>query len=233
MENENPQLQMQNPRIYVEKTLIIIKPDAMKHKEKIENFILNKGFTILKKRHLHLSPEIAADFYIEHHGKMFFTELVAYMSSAPIMIFCVARHRAISLWLELMGPASPCNGDGLRSKYGINKIQNALHGSDSYSSACREIRFIFADSIIEPISVGQSCKDYVNKEIMTTLLKGLTALCKEKPRDPLEWLADWLTENNPNKPQIENPIVINPLSRVPHLFSIFFFAACSVGCLFL
>ena len=48
MENENPQLQMQNPRIYVEKTLIIIKPDAMKHKEKIENFILNKGFTILK-----------------------------------------------------------------------------------------------------------------------------------------------------------------------------------------
>jgi len=45
---------------------------------------------------------------------------------------------------------------------------------------------------------------------MTTLLKGLTALCKEKPRDPLEWLADWLTENNPNKPQIENPIVINP-----------------------
>ncbi|XP_015748137.1 PREDICTED: nucleoside diphosphate kinase homolog 5-like [Acropora digitifera] len=90
----------------------------------------------------------------------------------------------------------------LRAIYGTDSTKNALHGSDSYSSAEREIHFFFPDSIVEPISTGQAAKDYLTRTVTPTLLKGLTELCKKKPADPILWLSDWLIANNPNKPQV-------------------------------
>ena len=69
--------------------------------------------------------------------------------------------------------------------YGTDDQMNGLHGSDCYSSAAREIRFFFPDSIVEPIPVGQAARDYLAKAVNPTLLKGLTQLCKEKPRHPV------------------------------------------------
>jgi len=60
-----------------------------------------------QKRKVHLSPEQASDFYSEHYGKMFFPSLVAYMSSAPIMVYVLAKDKAISAWRELIGPTNP------------------------------------------------------------------------------------------------------------------------------
>ena len=73
----------------------------------------------------------------------------------------------------------------LRAIYGTDDQMNGLHGSDCYSSAAREVRFFFPDSVVEPIPVGQAAKDYLAKAVNPTLLKGLTQLCKEKPRDPV------------------------------------------------
>ena len=73
----------------------------------------------------------------------------------------------------------------LRAIYGTDDQRNALHGSDSFSSAQREIRFFFPDSIVEPVATGQAAKDYLSKTVNPTLLKGLTQLCKEKPADPV------------------------------------------------
>uniref|UniRef100_A0A6G1RSJ3 Nucleoside diphosphate kinase homolog 5 n=1 Tax=Hypotaenidia okinawae TaxID=2861861 RepID=A0A6G1RSJ3_9GRUI len=92
----------------------------------------------------------------------------------------------------------------LRAIYGTDDLRNALHGSLSISSAEREIRFMFPEVILEPIPAGQRAKDYLNLYVKPTLLAGLTALCKEKPADPMIWLADWLIEHNPNKPRIQH-----------------------------
>ena len=73
----------------------------------------------------------------------------------------------------------------LRAIYGTDDQRNGLHGSDSYSSVEREIRFFFPDSIVEPIPVGQAARDYLAKAVNPTLLKGLTQLCKRKPSDPV------------------------------------------------
>ncbi|GFR58730.1 nucleoside diphosphate kinase-like protein 5 [Elysia marginata] len=203
---------MEAPHIYVERTLAIIKPDALHKAEEIEDIIQRSGFAILQKRRVHLTPEQASDFYAEHYGKLFFPSLVAYMSSGPIITLMIAKDKAISYWRELIGPtntikARQTHPECLRAIYGTDDQRNALHGSDSFSSSQREIRFFFPDCIVEPVATGQAAKDYLSKFVNPTLLKGLTDLAKKKPEDPVLWLADWLLENNPNKPKVRNPII--------------------------
>jgi len=134
------------------------------------------------------------------------------MSSGPIIVLMIAKDQAISYWRELIGPtntikARQTHPECLRALYGTDDQRNALHGSDSFSSSQREIRFFFPDCIVEPVATGQAAKDYLSKSVNPTLLKGLTDLAKKKPEDPVLWLADWLLENNPNKPRVRNPIV--------------------------
>ncbi|PIK61874.1 putative nucleoside diphosphate kinase-like 5 [Apostichopus japonicus] len=206
---------MQPPQIYVERTLAMVKPDAIHKAENIEEIILRSGFTILSKRRIHLTPEQASDFYAEHYGKMFFPSLVAYMSSGPIIVMVLAKENAIPYWRELCGPtnsmkARETHPDSLlchvqyQALYGVDDQRNAVHGSDGIVNAEREIRFMFNDSIVEPIPVKQAAKDYLERAVNITLLAGLTELCKKKPEDPVKWLADWLIANNPNKPTIND-----------------------------
>lgn len=193
--------------IFVEKTLAIIKPDAVLKAEEIEDIILRFNFTILNKRWVHLTPEQCSEFYIEHSSKIFFPSLVAFMSSGPVIAMELGRENAIAAWRELMGPtnsikARETHPDTVRALYGTDEQRNACHGSDSRASAEREIRFFFSDSVVEPIPRGQAAKDYLDLNVNATLLKGLTQLCREKPLDPLVWLADWLMANNPYKPRV-------------------------------
>ncbi|EMP41633.1 Nucleoside diphosphate kinase like protein 5 [Chelonia mydas] len=102
----------------------------------------------------------------------------------------LARHHAIAYWKELIGPsnsirAKETHPDSLRAIYGTDDLRNAVHGSIRFSSAEREIQFMFPEVIIEPIPVGQAAKDYLNLYVNPTLLAGLTELCKQKPADPL------------------------------------------------
>ncbi|XP_031557546.1 nucleoside diphosphate kinase homolog 5-like [Actinia tenebrosa] len=205
------------PSIYVERTLAIIKPDAVHKSDEIEEIILQHGFTILQKRRVHLTPEQTSDFYAEHYGKMFFPSLVAYMSSGPILVLILARENAISFWRQLIGPTNTQKArdqapESLRAIYGTDGTRNALHGSDSIVTAEREIHFFFDNCVVEPVATGQSAKDYLTRVVNPTLLSGLTELAKMKPKDPILWLADWLIENNPNKPRVaeEGYIVEEP-----------------------
>ncbi|CAH2276678.1 nucleoside diphosphate kinase homolog 5 isoform X2 [Pelobates cultripes] len=97
---------MPPPQIYVERTLALIKPDALQKAEEIENIILRCGFYIIQKRKIHLIPEQCSDFYSDQYGKMFFPTLTAYMSSGPIIALVLERHNAICYWKELMGPSN-------------------------------------------------------------------------------------------------------------------------------
>ncbi|XP_030315053.1 nucleoside diphosphate kinase homolog 5 [Calypte anna] len=205
------EVSMPEPQILVERTLALIKPDAVDKEEEIEDLILRSGFCIVQKRKLQLSPEQSSNFYADQYGKMFFPNLIAYMSSGPLVAMVLARHDAVSYWKELLGPTNSLRAQrthphSLRAIYGTDDLRNALHGSATVFSAEREIRFMFPEVILEPIPTGQRARDYLNLYVKPTLLAGLTALCKEKPADPMIWLADWLIEHNPNKPRLQHRI---------------------------
>ncbi|XP_029439376.1 nucleoside diphosphate kinase homolog 5 [Rhinatrema bivittatum] len=204
---------MPPPQIYVERTLALIKPDAIHKAEEIEDIILRTGFTIIQKRKLQLSPEQCSDFYADHYGKLFFPSLTAFMSSAPIIALTIAKYKAITFWKELIGPtnsitAKETHPSSLRAIYGTDDLRNAVHGSSSFTSAEREIRFLFPEAIIEPIPAGQAAKDFLAIFVIPTLLVGLTELCKLKPADPVTWLADWLIDHNPNKPKVMKNVIV-------------------------
>ncbi|CAM9481159.1 unnamed protein product [Bubo scandiacus] len=205
------QMLMPEPQIFVERTLALIKPDIVDKEEEIEDLILRSGFLIVQKRKLQLSPEQCSNFYADQYGKVFFPNLTAYMSSGPLVAMVLARHCAVSYWKELLGPSNSIKArrthpHSLRAIYGTDDLRNALHGSVSIFSAEREIRFMFPEVILEPVPAGQRARDYLNLYVKPTLLAGLTALCKEKPADPMIWLADWLIEHNPNKPRVQHQI---------------------------
>ncbi|KPP74946.1 hypothetical protein Z043_105851 [Scleropages formosus] len=199
--------------IHVERTLALLKPDAVHKADEIEDIILRSGFMILQKRMLQLSPEQCSDFYAEQYGTLFFPSLIVFMSSGPIVALVLAREQAIDSFKALIGPVNPTiaketHPNSLRAIYGTSDLRNALHGSDNFSAAEREIKFIFPNCIIEPVPIGEAAKDYLNRFVNPTLLRGLTELCSTKPADPITWLADWLTANNPNKPKISNSAII-------------------------
>ncbi|CAF1346040.1 unnamed protein product [Rotaria magnacalcarata] len=211
--NHSSRMDFNKNGIFVERALALIKPDAVNKADDIEAIILNHGFSILQKRRVTLTAEQCSDFYSEHYGKKFFPSLVAFMTSGPIVAMVLSKENAIQQWRELIGPtnstvAKETHPDSIRAFFGSNEQKNAVHGSDSVVSAEREIRFFFPNCIVEPIPVGQPAKDYLEQNVNRTLIKALTALCKEKPKDPI-WLADKLMEMNPYKPklsQIEVPL---------------------------
>jgi len=208
---EAPATFMEQPAIFVERTLAIIKPDAIDQSAAILRFIEDHGFAILQQRRLHMTPEQCSDFYAEHYGKMFFPSLVSFMSSGPIIAMVLAKENCILEWRDLLGPTSShrareTHPESLRAIYGTDDQRNAVHGSDSQKGAEREIRFFFADAVVEPISSGDQATDYLVKNVMPVLTNGFVELCKVKPEDPLTWIADWLMANNPNKPQVQEPV---------------------------
>ena len=95
----------------------------------------------------------------------------------------------------------------LRALYGTDGTRNATHGSDSPISAAREIKFFFPRlSTTQPTLDTAAAQEYVKTKLQPTLVKALTALAREKPTSSktgaIRFLAQWLLENNPKKPQV-------------------------------
>uniref|UniRef100_A0A7S0R1P3 Nucleoside diphosphate kinase n=1 Tax=Pyramimonas obovata TaxID=1411642 RepID=A0A7S0R1P3_9CHLO len=196
----------------VEKTLALIKPDAIRNGDtaNILQKIELKGFTIVTRSRIQLTPERAGEFYAEHKGKPFYDNLVNFMSSGPLMALVLAKSDAILAWRSLMGPTNSLKAreeapKSLRALYGTDGTCNATHGSDSVASACREIRFFFPKLVQDPLPDSTGAKDFVARELQPTLVKCLTTLCKVKPTanklEAITWVANWLLDNNPNKPR--------------------------------
>mmetsp|Transcript_17541 Transcript_17541/g.33526 ORF Transcript_17541/g.33526 Transcript_17541/m.33526 type:complete len:302 (-) Transcript_17541:380-1285(-) len=196
----------------VEKTLALIKPDAVRngYTENILQAIELSGFTIVTRQRVQLTRERAADFYAEHEGKPFFETLVNFMSSGPLIALVLAKPEAIVAWRALMGPTNAHNAKqseprSLRARFGTDGTMNATHGSDSPASAAGEVRFFFPKLSLDALPDATAARAYVAKHLQPTLVEGLTCLCKAKPTaDKLEaitWIAHWLLDNNPNKPR--------------------------------
>ncbi len=133
----------------IQKTLSIIKPDAMKLKYsgKIIDFIEEKGFTIIAQKKIALTKSQAEAFYAVHKERSFFHELVDFMISGPILVQIIEAQNAVSFYREIMGSTNPDEAEEgtIRKLYGTNIQCNAVHGSDSVENANLETSFFFSN----------------------------------------------------------------------------------------
>lgn len=131
----------------VEKTLAIIKPDAIKKKVigKIIKRIEDEEFIMCEMKMLHLTKEEAQGFYIVHKAKPFYESLTDFMSSGKIIVMILERENAIYHWRTVMGATDPAlaKPGTIRHAYGFSIERNAVHGSDSPTTALWEIDFFF------------------------------------------------------------------------------------------
>ncbi len=132
-----------------EKTLAIIKPDAVKKRiaGKIIQRIEDEGFEIKALKMLNLSKEDAQGFYIVHKDKPFYDSLTDFMSSGPIFVISMEKENAISSWREVMGVTNPAIAEPgtIRREFGFSIERNATHGSDARETADWEINYFFKD----------------------------------------------------------------------------------------
>jgi nucleoside-diphosphate kinase len=133
--------------IMVEKTLAIIKPDAVKKKliGKIIQRIEDEDYKMSGLKMLHLTREEAEGFYIVHKDKHFYDSLTDFMSSGEIVIMVLEREDAISHWRKVMGATDPALAESgtLRHAFGSSIERNSTHGSDSPSTAEWEIDYFY------------------------------------------------------------------------------------------
>ncbi|MEM6485385.1 MAG: nucleoside-diphosphate kinase [Pseudomonadota bacterium] len=136
----------------VEQTLSIVKPDAV-GKNHIGEIIARfeaAGLRIVALKMLNLSEAVAGGFYAEHKERPFFPELIEFMTSGPVCVQVLEGENAIALNRELMGATNPQEADAgtIRADFAESIDANAVHGSDSATSAEREIAYFFASSEI-------------------------------------------------------------------------------------
>lgn len=131
----------------VEKTLSIIKPDAVR-KNSIGQILAKfeeNGLKVVAMKMKQLTQSEAEAFYAEHKERGFFQDLVRFMVSGPVVVSVLAGQNAILKNRELMGATDPKKAEPgtIRAEFADSIDENAVHGSDSQASAAREIAFFF------------------------------------------------------------------------------------------
>ena len=133
----------------IEKTLSIIKPDAVERNlvEEIKSIFLKNKLNILETKKIHITKDEASEFYEVHQSKPFYNDLCSYLSSGPIVVMILEGENAVSANRKLMGATNPKDAEEgtIRKKYGISIDKNSVHGSDSVENARIEIDFFFKD----------------------------------------------------------------------------------------
>ncbi|KAJ4842719.1 hypothetical protein Tsubulata_043632 [Turnera subulata] len=135
-----------------ERTLAMIKPDGVvgNYSEAIRKVVVDSGFSICKEMTIQLDEDRASIFYSEHSSKSFFSSLIRYMTSGPVLVMVLEKDNAITDWRTLIGPtdaskAKITHPHSIRAMCGQDSQRNCVHGSDSLQSAEREISFFFDD----------------------------------------------------------------------------------------
>jgi nucleoside-diphosphate kinase len=133
----------------VDRTLILVKPDAFARNltgEIIARFE-RKGLRIAALKHMTVTEELAHEHYAEHDGKPFFGELVAFITSAPLVAMVLEGEEAVTAARQVIGATNPLEATtgSIRGDYAVAVGQNMVHGSDSPASAARETAIFFPE----------------------------------------------------------------------------------------
>lgn len=140
----------------IERTLSIIKPDAVAKNVigEIYTRFEQAGLKIVASKMMQLTDETAGGFYAEHRGKGFYGDLIEFMTSGPVVVQVLEGVNAVLLNRELMGATNPAEAapGTIRSDFAQSIDANAVHGSDSTTSAEREVSYFFTQDEICPRS---------------------------------------------------------------------------------
>ena len=132
----------------IERTLSIIKPDAVRRDliGEINRRFEAGGLSIVACRMLHLTQEQAEGFYDVHRERSFFSSLVEYMQSGPVVVQVLEGSKAISANRAIMGATNPADAapGTIRADLAESLERNSVHGSDSGATAKTEIEFFFS-----------------------------------------------------------------------------------------
>ena len=130
-----------------ERTLSIVKPDAVEKGRTGEILARYEaaGLRIVAMKKVQLSREQAEGFYAVHRQRPFFRDLVAFMTSGPVVVSVLEGEGAVARNRELMGPTDSKKAPKgtVRGEFGTDVEQNAVHGSDAPDTARAEIAFFF------------------------------------------------------------------------------------------
>ncbi len=131
----------------VERTFSMVKPDAVARNiiGEIYRRFESGGLLIVAAKMLRLTTAQAEGFYAEHEGKSFYQDLIAYMTSGPVVLQVLEGENAIAVNRELMGATNPKEAQSgtIRADFAESIDANAVHGSDSPASAAREVAYFF------------------------------------------------------------------------------------------
>ena len=132
----------------MERSLVLIKPDAMQRRlaGTIISRLENQGLRLVALKMLHLDRALAERHYAIHKDKPFFDDLVNYISSAPIIALVIEGNRAVEVIRKTLGATDPAQAEAgtIRGDFGLDIGRNTVHGSDSVETAKEEIRLFFA-----------------------------------------------------------------------------------------
>jgi nucleoside-diphosphate kinase len=133
----------------MERTLVIVKPDAVRRGliGEIVSRLERKGLNIVDGRFFTITEELAHRHYAEHAEKPFFGDLIAFITSGPVLALAVEGPSAVGVVRDLMGPTDPLDAPPgtIRGDYGTELTHNLIHGSDSTESARRELGLFFPE----------------------------------------------------------------------------------------
>ena len=137
-----------------DRTLVICKPDAVERRlvGEIVSRLERKGLRIAAMRMETITKETAGEHYGEHQGKPFYNDLVAFMSSGPVVVQVLEGEAAIAKNRDIMGATNPANAapGTIRKDFAESIEANSVHGSDSSENAAKEIAFFFSQVEICP-----------------------------------------------------------------------------------
>jgi len=131
----------------VERTLILVKPDAMRRglAGEILRRFETRGLEFKAARLVRVERELAELHYEVHREKPFFGELVGFITSGTVVVAKISGDSAITCWRSLMGPTDPVAAapGSIRGDFATVITENIVHGSDSAESAARELKLFF------------------------------------------------------------------------------------------
>jgi len=136
----------------MEKSLVLIKPDAMQRElaGTIISRLQGQGLKLVALKMLHMDTALARRHYAVHEDKPFFEDLVKYITSAPIVAAIFEGENAVEAIRKATGATDPARAEAgtIRADFGLDVQRNAVHGSDSVENAGKEIKIFFTDDEI-------------------------------------------------------------------------------------
>tara|TARA_B100001964_G_scaffold85914_1_gene96914 strand:+ start:1882 stop:2358 length:477 start_codon:yes stop_codon:yes gene_type:complete len=136
----------------MEQTLIILKPDAVQRglMGKIITRFEDKGLKVVGSKFMQITPDLAAMHYVDHKERPFYTGLVNFMTSSPVLVLALEGVGAITVCRSLMGATfgSQAAAGTIRGDFGVSNSFNLIHGSDSPEAATKELALFFNEAEI-------------------------------------------------------------------------------------